>query len=181
MKTSDLKHSAFNPRKITDKRLEMLKKSMAEFGDLSGIVFNVRTGRLVGGHQRTRLFDPSWPIIKKPCKDKLGTLQDGYVDTPHWGRWSYREVSWTPKREALANIAANQHGGEFDMPKLKEIIVEIDDGSIDMELTGFNRHELGLSMTATPPEENAGSGSGKGEIVSCPSCGHKFSVLRKVE
>ena len=32
-------------------------------------------------------------------------------------------------------------------------IVEIDDGSIDLDLTGFNRHELELSMTAVHQED----------------------------
>jgi len=44
MKLSDLKPAAYNPRKITDEQLEMLKKSFKKFGDLSGIVYveNVR-------------------------------------------------------------------------------------------------------------------------------------------
>lgn len=143
----DLKPASYNPRKITDHRLEMLKKSMVKFGDLSAIVFNVKTGNLVSGHQRIKHLDPSWPIEKHPHKDKTGTVAVGTIDTP-FGLWSYREVSWSEKWEAAANIAANNHGGEFDTPKLKEIILEIDDGSIDIDLTGFNRHEIENMMTS---------------------------------
>lgn len=32
-----------NPRQISDEALAMLRKAMAEFGDLSGIVYNQRT------------------------------------------------------------------------------------------------------------------------------------------
>jgi hypothetical protein len=144
---STLTPAAYNPRKITDKQLSMLAKSMKEFGDLSGIVRNVKTGNLIGGHQRVKNLDPSWLIISKPHTDKAGTVALGYIDTPS-GRWQYREVSWPEKKEAAANIAANKQGGEFDMPKLKEIILTLDDCSFDTELIGFNSHELELMMTA---------------------------------
>ena len=155
-KIADLIPSPYNPRKITDKQLSMLKKSMTEFGDLSGIIRNVQTGNLIGGHQRIKNLDPSWPIISQPHTDKTGTIALGYIDTPE-GRWQYREVDWPEKKEAAANVAANQHGGEFDMPKLREIIIELDDGSLDTELFGFNSHEIELMMTAVhefnPDEE----------------------------
>ncbi len=147
-KVGSLTQSPYNPRKITDKQLSMLKKSMLEFGDLSGIVKNIRTGHLVGGHQRIKNLDPSWPIVSEPHSDKTGTVALGYIETPS-GRWQYREVDWPEKEEAAANIAANQHGGEFDLPKLREIIIELDDGAFDTELFGFNSHELELMMTAT--------------------------------
>lgn len=47
-----LQPAPYNPRKISPEGLENLAASLREFGDLSGIVRNVRTDRLVGGHQR---------------------------------------------------------------------------------------------------------------------------------
>ena len=41
-----------NPRKIHPQDLDKLRKSLATFGDLGGIVVNKRTGWLVSGHQR---------------------------------------------------------------------------------------------------------------------------------
>jgi hypothetical protein len=172
----DLKPAAYNPRKITDHRLEMLRKSMQEFGDLSGIVVNVKTGNLVSGHQRIKHLDPSWEIIKQPAKDKTGTVALGSIKTP-FGLWSYREVSWDLKREAAANVAANQHGGEFDEIKLKEILLEVDDGSIDIELTGFNRHEIELMMTAFQPGTLADQGRlDEKKPITCPECGYVFTT-----
>lgn len=49
MKVQDLKPAGYNPRKITKAQLERLKKSLDEFGDLSGIVFNVRTQTTLAG------------------------------------------------------------------------------------------------------------------------------------
>jgi len=178
----DLVPASYNPRKITDKQLGMLKKSMAEFGDLSGVVVNVRTGRIIGGHQRTKNLDKSWPIIKQPHADKVGTVALGYVDTPA-GRWQYREVDWTEKKEAAANVSANKQGGEFDLPLLKEIILNLDDGAFDMELLGFNSHELELMMTAVKQEDaesgNSEQESEKPNVIVCPKCQHEFSVLKE--
>ncbi len=102
MKASDLTPAPYNPRKITDKKLAMLQKSMAEFGDLSGIVMNTRTGHLIGGHQRLKVFSPDWPIHKEPHEDVQGTVALGFVETP-WDRWVYREVDWDETKEKAAN------------------------------------------------------------------------------
>ena len=128
MKIKDLKPADYNPRKISDKKLGMLDKAMREFGDLSGVVFNRKTGNLVGGHQRIKNLDPEWAVVKKPFKDDLGTVAQGHIETP-FGQWVYREVEWVKKKEAAANVAANKHGGEFDFPKLTDILIELDDGA----------------------------------------------------
>ena len=52
MKIDELKVNKKNPRKITAKQKEALKKSIEEFGDLGGLIFNKQTNSLVGGHQR---------------------------------------------------------------------------------------------------------------------------------
>jgi len=135
----DLAVNPRNPRKITHRKSEMLGKSMVEFGDLSGIVYNVCTKRLIGGHQRTKHFDPSWPITKKNHKDKTGTVALGEIKTP-FGVWAYREVDWPEEKENLANIAANQHGGEFNDLKLRDILSNYND--IDIDLIGFEDNEI---------------------------------------
>lgn len=137
----DLRPSPRNPRTITDEKLMMLGKAMQEFGDLSGIVFNIQTGRLIGGHQRLKHLDPGWKIIKKDHRDDTGTVALGEIETP-WGIWTYREVDWLEKKEIAANIAANQHSGEFDLNKLRELIVEINDEELDIDLLGFDEGEL---------------------------------------
>lgn len=48
---SQLRKAKYNPRTITKERLHKLGDSMAEFGDLSGVVFNIKTKTLVSGHQ----------------------------------------------------------------------------------------------------------------------------------
>ena len=50
--TAELVPDAANPRQISDEAAGGLRNSLKRFGDLSGLVFNRRTGELVCGHQR---------------------------------------------------------------------------------------------------------------------------------
>ena len=54
MKLSDLRPAEYNPRTITDEAFERLGNSMDRFGLLIPIVWNERSGNIVGGHQRYR-------------------------------------------------------------------------------------------------------------------------------
>jgi hypothetical protein len=179
MQVKDLKPAGYNPRKISKAQLERLKKSLQEFGDLSGIVFNVRTQTLIGGHQRTKNLDPSWPVIKEPQTDKTGTTAAGYVETPH-GRLTYREVDWPEIKEKQANIAANQHGGEFDEELLKNLVEEIklEDPALDIELIGFDENEFAVIMQKLDDHDmpDAGSGQEKTIMTNCPKCGFNYAI-----
>ena len=149
---------------------------MQEFGDLSGIVVNVNTEHIIGGHQRVKVFDPQWPIKKQAYKDEQGTSAIGHIETPY-GQWLYREVNWDKEKEAAANIAANKQGGEWDFPKLVDLLGELDTGNFDMELTGFDARELEGIMTSTgPSEENQEPEPGEGKTIQCPECGHEFEI-----
>lgn len=133
----DLKPAPYNPRKISADRLAALGKSLREFGDLGGVVVNVRTGNVIGGHQRIKNLDPAWKIVKsKRDGSAAGTVARGYIVTP-WGELDYREVEWDQKKELAANLAANKHGGDFDLPKVKEMLVEIKASGMDLDFTGF--------------------------------------------
>ena len=155
MKVKDLKAAEYQARTITDLQLAMLGKSMQNYGDLSGVIFNTRTKRLIGGHQRLKHLDPEWEIVKRSCKDKLGTTAAGFIRTP-FGRWIYREVNWPERKEMMASIAANKQGGEFDNLKLKNLVISLDDGKLDTDLLGFDADEMidlrGLKQGQTDPD-----------------------------
>lgn len=180
MKVSDLRPSEYNPRKISSKHVASLKRAMKEFGDLSGIVVNVRSGNVVSGHQRIKTLDPSLHIPKSPCSDKAGTVALGYVDTPS-GRWQYREVDWSDKKERAANIAANKHGGEWDYPKLKDLLCDLDTGEIDeatelpyIEHTGFDEAELKSLIDHELSEQDELGGQEEQKEKVCPNCGESL-------
>ena len=74
MNVSKLQRAGYNPRNITNRRLKALAASMEEFGDLSGIVYNHRTDRLISGHQRIKTAPGDANIHKEPFTDNVGTV-----------------------------------------------------------------------------------------------------------
>ncbi len=154
MKLKDLQPNEQNPRIVTKQKLAMLKKAVVKFGDLGGVIYNRKSQRLVGGHQRQKVFDPDSiiTIVKKYSRPtKTGTVAEGFVEV-NGERFSYREVYWAPAIEKAANIAANKGAGEWDMPQLNEWLKELSqfDVNIDLDLTMFDAKEL--SELPTPIE-----------------------------
>lgn len=146
MQLKDLKAAKYNPRHITADKLKRLGKSISEFGDLSTVVFNERTGTLVAGHQRiTTIKDKKSKIVTTKQTDDYGTVAVGYIEVEDNGkqlRIPIRVVDWDKRKEKLANIAANAHGGEFDNQKLGKLLAELDTEKFDIELSGFTDHEV---------------------------------------
>ncbi len=157
MDVKDLAGNPGNPRTVSPAKLAMLKKSLAEFGDLGGIVFNRKTKQLCGGHQRVSLFGPKTKIEiekKYTTPTKTGTVAEGFV-VLDGERFSYREVNWDETKEKAANIAANKGAGEWDFAKLGDWMRELDDFAFDLDLTMFDENERKDLLSA--------SGSGLGE------------------
>lgn len=149
----DLKANPKNPRKITNAKLDQLKKAMHEFGDLGGFVFNKRTGHLVGGHQRTKALPAGAKITidssyNRPTR--TGTVAEGYV-VLDGERFRYREVDWDEAREKAATLAANKSAGDWDLPIVSEWLTDLDDFGIDLNLTMFDEKER--SKIAKKPKE----------------------------
>ena len=142
-KLGDLKHNPKNPRHITEGKLLLLKKSMDEFGDLSGIVFNVRSGQLVGGHQRQKVLSPDSKINLTESylePTSVGTVAVGHVIIDG-EKFNYREVDWDDNKEKAANIAANKGAGEWDYPQLTDWMKELKDADYDLDNTMFDSDE----------------------------------------
>src|SRR5687767_14780563 len=118
-----------NPRKISEQQLQELESFLRELGDLSGIVHDLNSDQIIGGNQRSQVFDINKCEIvlehqmKRP--DSQGTVALGYVI---WKgkRYSYRQVRWTPKQCQKANIVANKAGGEWDDELLKQYFKDTD-------------------------------------------------------
>lgn len=141
MKLSELTGHPQNPRKISKEKLAMLEKSLKEFGDLSGIIYNRKTGHLVGGHQRQKVLPKDVEIIQD-------SETHGHFDL-NGDRFHVRFVEWDETKEKAANISANQHGGDWDLPQLSDWINELDSLNIDLDLLGFDKDELANIMAPT--------------------------------
>jgi len=157
-KISEISSAKYNPRKITDEAMGRLTKSLAEFGNIQPITWNARTGNVVGGHQRLKVYKAM-----------------GKTEVDVWA------VDLDEQKEKAANIALNKLSGEFDMPMLKDILEEIDTGDLDMEITGFGMDEIAVMMEATNPDPNflpdAEVNQGKLDEkspVTCPNCNNEF-------
>lgn len=154
----ELIDAEYNPRKMADDQHERLAASMVEFGDLSGIVFNRRTGRLIGSHQRRRHMPDDTPIhidgSRKRKPNVQGTIATGHVIIDG-ERWSYREVDVSEVTERAMNLAANQHSGEWDFELLPDVLEFIED-DYDLAALGFDDKllaEMGIGVTE-PVEED---------------------------
>jgi len=129
MNLSDLKPASYNPREISEESFNGLKTSIEEFGDLSGIVFNKRTGNLVAGHQRVKALNEQYGDLK------ISFVNDanGIIITPDSKEFFVRFVDWSEDVEKLANITANNPNiqGHFT-PGLQIIIDELKMDSSDL-------------------------------------------------
>lgn len=139
-----------NPRTISKEDYAKLKTLLHEFGDLSGIIRNVRTGHLVGGHMRIKAFldlDGATNVQIQQRFDpatRTGTVAIGQV-VLNSEVYSYREVDWGEGRQRAANIAANRAGGDFDKDLLAEVTYELsqlENGSELLGLTGMLDDEI---------------------------------------
>ena len=98
----DLKAAAYNPRRISKEALGALSASLTEVGDISGIVWNSRSRRLVCGHQRLQ-------ALRRHYGRKL-KLDKQTILAPDGRRFPIRIVDWPKAKERAANIAAEQLG-----------------------------------------------------------------------
>ena len=118
-----------NPRRTTKKQLEDLGKSMKEFGDLSGIVFNIRDGYLISGHQRIKSFLERYGSYEVDKEKSVVRADDEEIN--------YREVDWDEAKAGLARLAANHHGGEDDPMLVEKEMTRLSNLGSDLTLTGL--------------------------------------------
>ena len=82
-KIEELTPAPYNPRKISNKELERLKRSLDEFGVVEPVIWNKRTGYVVGGHQRLKAMK------------ELGIEETDYDDAVHrWLRANQRKYHY---------------------------------------------------------------------------------------
>ncbi len=117
-----LNPAKYNPRKDLqpgDPEYEKLKKSMETFGYVEPIVWNKRTGQIVGGHQRLKILQHQGETEIECVVVDLDEIQ-----------------------EKALNITLNKVSGDWDLPKLADLISELDNGIFDVSITGFDAAEI---------------------------------------
>ena len=121
IEVSKLKESPYNPRIHPEKALERLEKSIEKFGFTNPILVQKSTNQIIAGHARLK-------AAKEAGLKKVPVI---FLDFDDVTAKAY-------------NITDNRLAGltEWDYPKLKDLITDIDTGAIDIELTGFDEIEL---------------------------------------
>jgi DNA modification methylase len=118
-----IKPAVYNPRKNLqpgDPEYEKIVKSIDEFDCVEPLVWNRRTGNLVGGHQRLKI------LIARGDKEALCSV----VDLP-------------PEKEKALNLALNKISGSWDEGKLAALLDELlKVPDFDVEVTGFDLPEV---------------------------------------
>ncbi|MDY6895060.1 MAG: phosphoadenosine phosphosulfate reductase family protein [Thermotogota bacterium] len=119
----NVKRASYNPRadlKPGTKKYEKLKKCIMSYGHVLPLVYNSRTGNLVGGHQ------------------SMTVLEDlGHTEA------KMSIVDLSEDEEKSLNLALNKLGGEWDDDKLSLLLGDlITTKDFDLDLTGFEKFEL---------------------------------------
>lgn len=113
----------YNPRERLEpgsKDYESLKKSIEKYGFVQPIVWNERTGNIVGGHQRYYI---ALDLKMKSVSTKIVDLDEA--------------------EEKQLNLGLNKISGQWDEKKLSELLNDLKGfEDIDMDLTGFDPTEI---------------------------------------
>ena len=118
----DLLPADYNPRKDLkpgDPEYEKLKRSIEQFGYVEPVIWNEKTGRVVGGHQRLKVLTD------------MGITEVDVV-----------VVDMDTEKEKALNIALNKISGEWYTEKLALVIADLQGTDFDVSLTGFDPEEL---------------------------------------
>jgi len=116
----DLRPDPFNPRRISDEELEVLTRSIQEFGLVDPIIARQEDSTVVGGHQRLlaarRLGLETVPVI--------------FVDL-------------SPEQAKLLNLALNKISGDWDQELLARLLADLSEApDVDIALSGFAEDEI---------------------------------------
>lgn len=117
-----LNPAKYNPRKDLkpgDPEYEKLKRSIETFGYVEPVIWNKKTGNIVGGHQRFK-------VLKHEGAKEIECVV----------------IDIDSDEEKALNIALNKVSGEWDIPKLADILDELDKSMFDISLTGFDAAEI---------------------------------------
>lgn len=116
-----IKNAPYNPRKIGENEAKELRKALKKYGLVESLVWNEKTGNLVGGHQRLSQLD----LLEKNNDYEL-TVSVINVDD---------------KTEKEINIILNNPNlqGDYDNDALSKLI-----GEINFKDVGFSQYDIDI-------------------------------------
>ena len=151
----------YNPRKMSDENKRNLRDVIKEVGIVEPVIWNKRTGNLVGGHQRLK-------ILKKGLSSD-DKLEVSVVHLPE-------------RKEKMLNIALNKISGDWDNYLLKSLLEDISLEDFEMDIIGFDSKEVNSMLGKL--EEHGGEDVIEeffGIYVECNTEEHQMELLAKFE
>lgn len=118
-KIRDMERASYNPRVELmpgDTEYENLRRSILTYGEVLPVIWNRRTNRVVGGHQRLTVME-----------------NEGKTEV------DVSVVDLDEKAEKQLNVALNKIQGGWDEEKLAELLVDLGEDAV---LTGFSQTEI---------------------------------------
>lgn len=174
MKLKDLRPCEYNPRQMSVRAYKAMGASISKFGLLLPIVWNKRTGNIVGGHQRHRYLTERGieeaDVVVVDLDDKKEaalnlTLNNRFV-----------RGTFSPEVASLLRILESRLGDAFGDIGLDSLLAKYDKAEDIVKPDEPPEVDL-------PPEKKEPSGEGDGQrvkttmpLIKCPSCGGTFSL-----
>jgi hypothetical protein len=151
-----LKEAPYNPRVMGEHEHKLLNKSLKKSGLVETIVWNKRTGYVVGGHQRLSELD------------KLEGGKDYSLDV------CVIDVSEQEEREINIKLNNSNLMGEYDAEKLAALFIE--DG-VNFADAGFSALDIQLNFDT--PQANAILGTDREEEPEVVSDIEKINEIKE--
>lgn len=139
VKRSEINFASYNPRTISDEARKKLKKNLQTVGLLGGVVWNMRSGNLVSGHQKVSIMD----AVNRYDAETGANDYEFRVEV----------VDFDDKTEKEQNLFMNNRAvqGTYDDDMLRELLQGIDYTNAgfddtDMQLLGlgdFGDYDMG--------------------------------------
>ena len=130
----DLRPDPFNPRRISGAALEVLTRSLQQFGFVDPVIARRADKTVVGGHQRL-----------------LAARRLGYATVP------VVFVDLSAERAKLLNLALNRISGSWDEELLARLLHDLDAApDVDLALSGFQEDELRQLLKSLESREKRG-------------------------
>jgi ParB-like chromosome segregation protein Spo0J len=151
-----------NPNKHPDSQIALLAKVIKHQGWRSPIVVSRRSGFVVAGHGRLQAA-------------KLLQVEKVPVD--------YQEFA--TEADEIAHLMADNRLAELaetDGSILKDILIELDTGDFDMDVTGFDQREIERVINFySDPDFAPATAEEQGHLdqkkpIKCPNCSHEFTT-----
>lgn len=144
-----------NARKHNERNIETIKNSLKTYGQRKPIVVNVNTNTIEAGNGMYQAAVAlGW--------DKIAVV---FVDDAQEVATAYGLMD---NQSALIS--------EWDLPTLKDLLTELDDGEVNMDLTGFDEKEIEELMTQfNPVPKDTQPRLDEKKKITCPECGCEFT------